>query len=1715
MAEKIKSVLEDVGSKLDKPPANKDALIKILKQAAASLSELEQSPSKALLESIQPFIYAIVKPELLKHNDKEVKLLVATCTCEITRVTAPEAPYDDEILKDIFHLIVSTFSGLRDTKGPSFGRRVNILETVAKYKSCIVMLDLECDDLINEMFRTFFAVARANTKTKLKSITITYTHQQAAASLSELEQSPSKALLESIQPFIYAIVKPELLKHNDKEVKLLVATCTCEITRVTAPEAPYDDEILKDIFHLIVSTFSGLRDTKGPSFGRRVNILETVAKTFFAVASDDHSEAVITSMKTIMVVLLEESEDINEDLLLIILSVLGRNKKGINMSARKLAMNVIGQCSGKLEPGIKQFIVKSMSGEASSSSSQIDYHEVIYDVYRCAPQALTGIVPYLSGELLTDRIDVRLKAVKLVGDLFSIQGSSIPDTFQPIFLEFLKRLTDKVVEVRMSVLEHVKLCMLSDSFRSEAPQLIGALCDRLLDYDESIRQKVVAVVSDLACHELSSILPGTIKLVADRLRDKSLPVKKYTMERVCDIYRTSCSKRISEDYDWIPGRVLRCFYDKDFRSDTVEHILCTSMFPTNFSVKDKVKTWIRLFSKFDKVEVKAVEKILEQKQRLQSEFQKYLSLRQTYKESDASELQKKVILKDANVWKILTTLLDPATSSRQTCKSRDELLKIVGQKHPLYGFLSILSMKCSYLLFNKDHVKEILLEAKASENKLLTQSCMNILVILASFSPLLLSGTEKDLVHLLEDENEVIKEGVLHVLAKAGGMIREQLGESSSTLDLILERICLEGSRRQAKYAVHALAAITKDDGLKSLSVLYKKLVDMLEKKTHLPSVLQSLGCIAQTAMPVFETQETKIHSFIKTDILGCSETTSDETKESWDDRSELCSSKIYGIKTLVKSYLPVKDAHLRVGIGELIKDLHNILSFGEISKDIGSSSVDKAHLKLASAKAILRLSKHWDKNITVDVFYLTLRTSEAGFPEVKKLFLKKVHQYIKDRSLDPKYACAFLLGLGSLQSVQEKKSAVALAGLFEHRNLNDIIQMCQQGKARHISVQSDGNSSVVHPEYILPYLIHALAHDPSCPDIDECKDVKAYEPIYRKLHIYLSMLAHEDEAGNPGKNLKKEGVISVLSVLQSIRSSEDAVDTIMSKKSYAICDLCFSSTKRLAQKQEDLQELAVHVPLPQGLYKPREKKEEKEAEKDMIEEKEKDEDMKDEKDKEENDKGEDEKHVTVGQTWLAEATALAHFETLNLDVDESDASKSAEDDMMIDLETDGAEVPLGEVLKWLKAKGAKQRKSAKNLTTPSTTQMNSDNNYASNNNKNNDDDNNNFDILGMVREIDLENSVVSTIINGHGETRTDEKRKRKRIPTKSITASVPKRQKSRELSAFDSIKMSISEDKPSLGTTDSDVRGHIETEHDNADDSDLPKPNQKSGPVKKRKRRRVSGLVKCTSKEGENHTTDLIGRRIKVWWPMDKSFYEGLVKSYDHQKKKHVVLYNDGDVEVVRLDKERWELIANTPKPKKRIRSSKSQLPKKGPSNKKIKVSDNSKKNKESSNISPSSMVRGNGTPRKSTRRRRKNLKYLDVERKEDSDNMSEPENEFQHDTLTFSKVENLDTDEETSDREQESDEEKQAKDAENSFSDPESSNEIESDSRQKETDNESGSGQEEEKQSSSSSSEKSTEDEAESQQTDPDTEDEAELSDDMPLGVWKAQVRKPDESK
>ncbi|KFK31352.1 hypothetical protein AALP_AA6G101300 [Arabis alpina] len=1455
MSQKPEEQLKELGSKLDPPPTSKDSLLKLFKEAAVCLSELEQSPPAAVLKSIQPFLDSVIKPEILQHQDKDVKLLLASCLSEITRITAPEAPYPDNIMKDIFQLIVSAFSGLNDVGGPSFGRRVVILETVAKYRSCVVMLDLECDDLVKQVFTTFLDVAR-----------------------------------------------------------------------------------------------------------------------------DDHPEVVSSSMQNIMIVLLEESEDVQEQLLLILLSKLGRNRSDVSDASRRLAMKVIEQCAPKVESDIKQFLISSMSGDSRFSSSQIDYHEVIYDLYRCAPQALSGVAPYLTGELLADKLETRLKVVGLVGELFSLPERVISEEFSSIFLEFLKRLTDRVVEVRMVILDHIKNCLLSDPSRPEASQIISALCDRLLDYDENIRKQVVAVICDVAVSALTSIPIDTVKLIAERLRDKAILVKTYTMERLVEVFRVYClwcaeGKVGTGDFDWIPGKFLRCLYDKDFRLDTIEDILCSSLFPSNFSVRDKVKHWIEIFSGFDKVETKAFEKILEQRQRTQQEMQRYLSFKQVQQNADNPEMQKKILfgfrvmsrafsdppkaeqnfltldqLKDANIWKILTNLLDPNTSITQASKIRDDMLKILSEKHSLYEFLGILSIKCSYLLFSKEYVKEILAEVsdrKSSKNILGIQSCMDFLGLLACFCPSLFDGAEEELIGFLKDDDETIKEGTLKILAKAGGTIRENLIVLASSVDLLLERICVEGNRKQAKYAVHALASITKDDGLKSLSVLYKGLVDMLEDKRHQPAVLQCLGCIAQIAMPVFETRETEVVEFIKSKILKCESEAVDDKKLSWDDKSEICQLKIYGIKTLVKSYLPFKDAHLRTGVDDLLGLLKNILSFGEVSEDLKSSSVDKAHLRLAAAKAVLRLSRHWEEKIPIDIFHSTILLPEIPFPKGKKIFLAKVHQYIKDRVLETKYACSFLFditGSNVLESEEEKQ------------NLADIIQHSYQTAARKISAQTDANSVSLYPHNILPYLVHVLAHH-SCPDVEKCKEVKEYEMIYRQLYVIISMLLHKEEDGK-AEDIDKEYdcVPTIISIFHSIKQSEDVTDATKSKKSHAICELGLSVINRLTHKEPDLQGECTPVSLPPMLYKPTEKNEG------------------------------DKSQVAEEQLWLADETVLAHFSSLKLEshAEASGIPQTSENEGMNDEESDGNEIPLGKIVERLRARKAKKIKSVP----------------AEDENGKND-----VDVLKMVREINLDHLQMLHKFessNGHkhspgerAETcQRDQKANKRNVGDATSVVSVPKRRRSSsghspfkfsnsgpkvplkaseeelpEERDFDKNVSSDSNDENSergkrlesnssrkrtkrfsskskktesdWGLTDleNQSEGGNCSERSRSAESGDNRLKSASGSMNKRKRKSITGLAKCSTTENKMVTDELIGCRIEVWWPVDKRFYEGTVKSYDSTKQKHVILYEDGDVEVLRLDKERWELIDAGGKAAKKSSTSKRSSNKKGSSERKRKT--------------------------------------------------------------------------------------------------------------------------------------------------------------------------------
>ncbi|GKA26860.1 sister chromatid cohesion protein PDS5-like protein isoform X1 [Tanacetum coccineum] len=176
-----------------------------------------------------------------------------------------------------------------------------------------------------------------------------------------------------------ALIQDDLLRHSDVDVKVAVASCISEITRITAPDAPYDDDQMRDVFQLIVSSFEDLAD------------------------QDYHRGLIYSSMENIMI--------------LAVLPI-----------AQKLGEDVLKKYAEKLKPYLMQ--------APTALGDSLDAHtEIVTRV--CEGTAAATIwyqTPfYASGKLIVLDIAVMISRV----DLAAMGGGAPPSGWLIGFLQFL------------------------------------------------------------------------------------------------------------------------------------------------------------------------------------------------------------------------------------------------------------------------------------------------------------------------------------------------------------------------------------------------------------------------------------------------------------------------------------------------------------------------------------------------------------------------------------------------------------------------------------------------------------------------------------------------------------------------------------------------------------------------------------------------------------------------------------------------------------------------------------------------------------------------------------------------------------------------------------------------------------------------------------------------------------------------------------------------------------------------------------------------------------------------------------------------------------------------------------------------------------------------------------------------------------------------------
>ncbi|KAH0434056.1 hypothetical protein IEQ34_026900 [Dendrobium chrysotoxum] len=158
-------------------------------------------------------------------------------------------------MKEIFGLIVGAFKNFDKKSSRSFQKRVLILETVAKVLSSVLMLDLDCNDLILEMFQHFLKTIRP------KHSDIIFSLMETIMTLVLEETKSVFAQLLSCPLNGVKVVEKNNLHTVTKLAEKVLVNCSVKLKSYLAKLFNGNSALLRDYSKIVVVVFQGKPDT--------------------------------------------------------------------------------------------------------------------------------------------------------------------------------------------------------------------------------------------------------------------------------------------------------------------------------------------------------------------------------------------------------------------------------------------------------------------------------------------------------------------------------------------------------------------------------------------------------------------------------------------------------------------------------------------------------------------------------------------------------------------------------------------------------------------------------------------------------------------------------------------------------------------------------------------------------------------------------------------------------------------------------------------------------------------------------------------------------------------------------------------------------------------------------------------------------------------------------------------------------------------------------------------------------------------------------------------------------------------------------------------------------------------------------------------------------------------------------------------------------------
>ncbi|KAF4563796.1 hypothetical protein EYR36_003038 [Pleurotus pulmonarius] len=424
------------------------------------------------------------------------------------------------------------------------------------------------------------------------------------------------------------LINISLLMHKDKGVKAYTACCLADILRLCAPNAPYTDAELRDIFQFFFKQLSsGLKGPDSAYYNEYYHLVESLStvktvvlagdlpdseelmveifRAVFALVRRDLPKKVELYLVDILVALVDECPALPSEVLETIMSQFMDQNARLDQAAYRTAVQLCNSTADKLQRHVSQYFTDIIVSESSMhATSPEDFneirtaHELIKRLHRSCPALLHSVIPQLEEELRVEEVQLRGIATQVLGEMYGSPGGhgyDLVKNYPTTWNEWLKRRNDKNASVRL------KFAETAGALIGNLPQVKDAIEDalnsKLFDPDEKIRGAVCKLYSQLdyetALHHVSD---EQLKVIAGRGMDKKHYVRSEALTALGKLFSLAYPEIESNDpaaikhFSWIPNEILHMLSLGTEVRGTIEMVVALYILPLPSSATTRPST---------------------------------------------------------------------------------------------------------------------------------------------------------------------------------------------------------------------------------------------------------------------------------------------------------------------------------------------------------------------------------------------------------------------------------------------------------------------------------------------------------------------------------------------------------------------------------------------------------------------------------------------------------------------------------------------------------------------------------------------------------------------------------------------------------------------------------------------------------------------------------------------------------------------------------------------------------------------------------------------------------------------------------------------------------------------------------------------------------------------------------------------------------------------